>query len=89
MRFSFAAGLFWLSVACCAIAQFFIIRSVRGSRHVPEPTANVPHSRSGTEMMWAVLPAVGLVVLLFFTWRAVRETGGMAPVRASRSTVPL
>ena len=24
-----ADGLFWLSVACCAIAQFFIIRSVR------------------------------------------------------------
>ncbi|MEP7002597.1 MAG: hypothetical protein ABI969_19050 [bacterium] len=89
MRLSFADGLFWLSVACCAIAQFYIIRSVRGTRHVPEPTANVPHSRSGTEMMWAVIPAVGLVVLLFFTWRAVRETSEVAPVRASRSTEAL
>ena len=72
MHLSFADGLFWLSVACCAIAQFFIIRSVRGTRHVPEPTASVPQSRGGMELMWAVLPAVGLAVLLFFTWRAVQ-----------------
>ncbi len=82
MRLSFAYGLFWLSVACCAIAQFYIIRSVRGSRHVPEPTANVPHSRGGVEMVWAVLPAIGLVLVLVFTWRAVRATNGTAPVRA-------
>ena len=79
MHLSFADGLFWLSVACCAVAQFFIIRSVRGTRHVPEPTANVPHARGGMEMMWAVLPAVGLAVLLFFTWRAVRAAGDPAP----------
>lgn len=74
MHPSFAAGLFWLSVACCAVAQFFIIRSVRGNRHVPEPTAQLPRSRSGLEMVWAVLPAVGLMVLLFFTWRAVHAS---------------
>ena len=76
MHPSFAVGLFWLSVACCAVAQFFIIRSVRGSRHVPEPTAHLPRSRGGLEMAWAVLPAVGLVVLLFFTWRAVHASVG-------------
>ena len=74
MHPSFAVGLFWLSVACCAVAQFFIIRSVRGSRHVPEPTAHLPRSRSGIEMAWAVLPAMGLAVLLFFTWRAVHAS---------------
>ena len=87
MRLSFADGLFWLSVACCAIAQFYIIRSVRGSQHVPEPTATVPHSRGGMEMMWAVLPAIGLAVLLFFTWRAIRATNGSAPVRAQSAMV--
>ena len=74
MRLSFAVGLFWMSVACCAIAQFFIIRSVRGSRHIPEPTAHAPRSRDSMELMWAVLPAIGLAVLLFFTWRAVRAS---------------
>ena len=87
MRLSLAHGLFWLSVTCCAIAQFFIIRSVRGSRHVPEPNANVPHSRRGVEMMLAVLPAIGLVILLFFTWRAVRATDDAAPVRAPSASV--
>ena len=87
MPLSFADGLFWLSVACCAIAQFFIIRSVRGTRHVPEPTANVPRARAGMELTWAVLPAVGLAVLLLFTWRAIRATDVTAPVRTERAPV--
>ena len=72
MRLSFADGLFWLSVACCGIAQFYIIRSVRGSRHVPEPTASIPRSRDGMELMWAILPAIGLAILLYFTWHAIQ-----------------
>ena len=67
-----AAGLFWASVACCALAQFFILRSVGGRRHVPEPTARLPRRRGGVELLWAVVPAVALGVLLVFTWRAVR-----------------
>ena len=72
MRLLFADGLFWSSVACCAIAQFFIIRSVRGGRHLTERSASVPRARGEMELMWAVLPAIGLAVLLFFTWRAVQ-----------------
>ena len=72
MHLSFADGLFWMSVACCTIAQIFIIRSVLASRHAPEPTANVPRSRDAVEVMWAVLPAFVLVALFWFTWRAMR-----------------
>lgn len=72
-------GLFWLSVACCAIAQFYIIRSIRGTRHVPEPTAGVPRSRDALELFWAVLPAIGLIVLFFFTWRAIHPDTGITP----------
>jgi heme/copper-type cytochrome/quinol oxidase subunit 2 len=73
MRFSFADGLFWTSVACCALAQLFILRSVGGSRHVrtAEPTTHLPRQRAGMELFWAVVPAVALTVLLLFTWRAV------------------
>lgn len=74
MRLLFANGLFWVSVACCAIAQVFIVQSVRGSRHAPEPTAGLPRARPSVEMMWAILPALSLGVLLFFTWRAVQAT---------------
>jgi hypothetical protein len=74
MRLSFADGLFWTSVACCALAQFFILRSVGGRRHVPEPTARLPRQRGGMELLWATVPAVVLAVLLLFTWRAVRAS---------------
>ena len=81
----FADGLFWTSVACCAVAQLFIIRSVRGTRHVPEPDGSrCPVPRHAVEMLWAVLPAIGLVVLLFFTWRAVRAPSRPAQVRRAR-----
>ena len=72
LSFAAAAGLFWASVACCAFAQFFILRSVGGRRHVPEPTAHLPRQRGGMEVLWAAVPAVALAVLLAFTWRAVR-----------------
>lgn len=71
MHLSFADGLFWSSVACCAFAQYFILRSVGGSRHVAEPRANLPRLRGAVEMLWAVVPAVALAVLLIFTWRAM------------------
>jgi heme/copper-type cytochrome/quinol oxidase subunit 2 len=74
MSLSFATGLFWTSVACCTIAQFLIVRSVLGARHVPAPSADVPRSRARTELVWAVVPAVALVALLVFTWDAVRQS---------------
>jgi heme/copper-type cytochrome/quinol oxidase subunit 2 len=71
MQLSFADGLFWSSVACCAIAQCFILRSVGGRRHVPEPSARLPRQRGGVELVWAIVPAVALAALFFVTWRAM------------------
>lgn len=73
MRQLFATGLFWTSVACCLVAQGLIIRSVRGARHVPVPSAGVPRHRGAIELLWAVVPALGLVLLLAFTWRAIQR----------------
>ena len=73
MSFSFADGLFWLSVACCALAQFFIIRSVSAARRAARPSATLPKQRGAVEVLWAVLPAVGLAVLLFFI--TIAKTG--------------
>ena len=81
MRLSFATGLFWVSVACCLIAQLFIVRSVLGARHLPSPEATVPRARAALELFWAVVPAVALAVLLVFTWRAVQAH------QASRTSV--
>jgi heme/copper-type cytochrome/quinol oxidase subunit 2 len=79
MSSTFANGLFWLSVACCALAQFFILRSVGASRHSSGATPGLPRHRGVLEIVWAVLPAVGLAVLLLFTWRAVRVTSTSRP----------
>ena len=87
MSFSFADGLFWLSVACCALAQFFIIRSVGAARRATPPAASLPTQRGALEMLWAVLPAVGLAVLLVFTWRAVRSANADAPAPAALERV--
>ena len=77
MRFSFADGLFWTSVACCLVAQLYIIRSVRGARYVPAPATGMPRHRGLLELVWAVVPAVGLAVLLVFTWRAIHAPAAL------------
>ena len=75
MRLLFADGLFWTSVACCLVAQLYIIRSVRGARYVPSETAVLPRHHRTLELFWAVAPAIGLVILLAFTWRAIHHDG--------------
>jgi heme/copper-type cytochrome/quinol oxidase subunit 2 len=84
MSLTFASGLFWTSVACCLIAQFFIVRSVLGARHRPNPDADVPRSRGVVELFWAVIPAVALAVLLVFTWRAIQaQSATRSPIAES------
>lgn len=72
MPSTFADGLFWVSVACCVVAQLLIIRSIRGREHAPEPTAAAPRSGRVSEVVWAVLPAIALFALLFHTWRTMQ-----------------
>jgi heme/copper-type cytochrome/quinol oxidase subunit 2 len=81
MPFFLATGLFWTSVACCLIAQFLIVRSVLGARHLPAPNPDLPRARAGVELLWAVAPAIALGALLLFTWRAIeaRETRTAIP----------
>ena len=77
MHLPFADGLFWTSVACCLAAQFFIVRSVRGGRYLPEPGSNLPRQRAALELLWAVVPAIGLAILLLFTWHAIHRRDGI------------
>jgi heme/copper-type cytochrome/quinol oxidase subunit 2 len=91
MQLSFADGLFWSSVACCAFAQCFILRSVGARRHVrPEHSAGLPARRDTMELVWAVVPALGLVLLLLFTWRTMHPAAGTVAgsSRLSRAPVP-
>lgn len=87
MQLSFADGLFWSSVACCAIAQLFILRSVGARLHAPQPMAGtLPRSRGVVEVLWTLVPALALAAVLVFTWRAMRATRAEAPPPAQVAT---
>ena len=77
-----ATFLFWIAVACCLVAQVLIVRSVVAARALPAVRPELPRARGSVEVMWAIVPAVALAVLLFFTWRAIQTNG------ATRATAP-
>jgi heme/copper-type cytochrome/quinol oxidase subunit 2 len=58
-----AETLFWILVVAAGVAHAFILRStLRGM------TASDPRARGVWEWVWAVLPAVSLIVLFVWTW---------------------
>jgi len=68
-----ATILFWISVACCLVAQVLIVRSVVAARGLPAARPELPRARGSVEIMWAVVPAIALAAVLFVTWRAIGE----------------
>jgi heme/copper-type cytochrome/quinol oxidase subunit 2 len=73
---SIRTALFWIAAACCVFAEVAILRSLLFGRaraaeqqHANESSA-VRTSRPA-EIAWALLPAVGLLFVLYLTWRAV------------------
>jgi heme/copper-type cytochrome/quinol oxidase subunit 2 len=71
MSLPLADAIFWVAVACCAVAQWFILRGAFTASMTPQPGATVPTSRRPLEIAWAVLPAVALAFVLAATWRAM------------------
>jgi heme/copper-type cytochrome/quinol oxidase subunit 2 len=77
----FIDALFWVAVACCVFAQLAIVRSVlrAGARaSVPhEADARdpglrpLPRSRRVMELLWVLIPALGLAAVLVATWRTM------------------
>lgn len=85
MNPSRAAILFWISVVICAIAELAIVAATaRASRRSATATAappldlpNVPDARPlprqrrWLELFYVVTPAIALVLLFVYTWRAL------------------
>lgn len=70
---SLAEPVFWVALGVCIIAEIAILRSSFVPHHGSQESASMPHSQRGIEMIWAILPAIGLVILLAATWRAVNH----------------
>ena len=87
-----ANALFWLAVACCAVAQAAIFRStIAARRRSPSARADEASAerRSGAaaELAWAVLPALALVAILVLTWRTMHSVAHGSPgTRGARGT---
>ena len=79
--------LFWFSAICCLLAQVLIVRSVLGVRRLPESRLELARSRDGVELFWALLPAVALGVLFFFTWRAIEQRTSLEQTTTSAPTM--
>ena len=68
---SLAEPIFWIAAVLCVIAELAILRAAFAPPVDTGPSTSVPHSPHGTEMIWAVIPAIALALLLAATWRAV------------------
>ena len=63
--------LFWIAVACCVAAQIAIFRSVFTAEPATQADDGVPHPSRSIEMLWVTIPALVLILVLAFTWRAI------------------
>ena len=68
---SLAEPIFWIAAALCVIAELAILHAAFSPPRDAGAVAPVPQSPRGTEMIWAVIPAIILALLLAATWRAV------------------
>ena len=83
-RVTFRIALFWIAALCCVVAELAILRSVffgraATGRRSREDARGSSSAKRGAELAWALLPAAGLLLILYLTWRAVDPIP--APIR--------
>ena len=68
------SALFWISAAVCAVAQLaLIVSAIRAPMAGSPESAAMRMPRRASEIAWTIVPAIGLAVLLVFTWRATHR----------------
>ena len=69
---SLTSTIFWLAAACCAVAQVALLWSaIRAPMSGSTESASMRMPSRASEIVWTIIPAIGLAVLLVFSWRAV------------------
>ncbi len=68
---TYAEPLFWIAAALCVVAELAILRAAFAPARTVEVSTAVPRSPRGTEMVWAIIPAIILAALLAATWGAL------------------
>jgi heme/copper-type cytochrome/quinol oxidase subunit 2 len=87
------SALFWVATACCVVAELAILRSLLFGRaraaEVKDTmgASRTAHASRPADIAWAILPAVGLALVLYLTWRAVDAPEPTADVSRSGVTI--
>jgi heme/copper-type cytochrome/quinol oxidase subunit 2 len=69
-----ASAIFWIAAACCVVAQVALIHSaIRAPMPGSPESASMRMPSRASEIAWTIVPAIGLAVLLVFTWRATHR----------------
>jgi heme/copper-type cytochrome/quinol oxidase subunit 2 len=67
-------ALFWAAAICCGVAQVALLLSaIRAPMAKPPESTSMRMPSRASEVAWTILPAIGLVILLVFTWRAAQR----------------
>lgn len=75
-----AGALFWIAAVCCAIGQLALIASaIRAPMQGSAESASLRMPHRASEIAWTIVPAIGLAVLLVFTWRATNRPATADP----------
>ena len=88
MLVPFADAIFWIAAACCVVAQGLLLRSALTAPFSRPDAPALPAPRRAVEVAWTLLPAIGLALVLWFSWRAIHDVdspAGTAPPEASVS----
>jgi heme/copper-type cytochrome/quinol oxidase subunit 2 len=74
------SAIFWIAVASCVVGQVALILSaIRAPMANPTESASMRMPSRSSEIAWTIVPAIGLVVLLAFTWRATQRHAAADP----------
>jgi heme/copper-type cytochrome/quinol oxidase subunit 2 len=65
-----AEAIFWIGALACVGAEIMILKSSFAASR-SNKSELVPTASRGSELAWAILPAIVLSVLLLATWRKV------------------
>lgn len=74
------SAMFWIAAVLCAVAQVALVWSaIRAPMSGSPQSASMRMPSRASEIAWTVVPAIGLVVLLVFTWRATHRAPAPDP----------
>jgi hypothetical protein len=75
--------LFFACTTAIVVAQMFILRLALSRETAVRGDATLPRSRRAAELTWAFLPAIGLAVVLWMTWRELQPSPVAPPATPS------